>query len=166
MRQLTSLDAQFLAIEDGRAHGHVSGLAIYGPSALDAGRVRSLIAERIHLLPPFRWRLMTVPFGLDHPYWVEDDAFDLEFHVRELALPAPGDDRQLGDQVARLVALPLDRARPLWELYVIHGLRDGRVALLTKMHHAAVDGMSGAEILSVLLDPSPEGRDVVPAAER
>ena len=164
MRQLTSLDAQFLAIEDGRAHGHVSGLAVYGSgSALDADRVRSLIAERIHLLPPFRWRLVTVPLGIDHPYWVEDDAFDLEFHVRELALPAPGDDRQLGDQVARLVARPLDRARPLWELYVIQGLRDGRVALLTKIHHAAVDGMSGAEILSVLLDPSPEGRDVPPA---
>jgi len=165
MRQLTSLDAQFLAIEDGRAHGHVSGLAIYG-SPLDAAAIRSLIAERIHLLPPFRWRLATVPLGLDHPYWVEDDAFDLEFHVRELALPAPGDDQQLAEQVARIVARPLDRARPLWELYVIHGLRDGRVALLTKMHHAAVDGMSGAEVLSVLLDTAPTGRDVPPAGDR
>ena len=166
MRQLTSLDAQFLAIEDGRAHGHVSGLAIYAAGDLDGDRVRSLIAERIHLLPPFRWRLATVPLGLDHPYWVEDDAFDLEFHVRELALPAPGDDRQLAEQVARIVARPLDRARPLWELYVIHGLRDGRVALLTKMHHAAVDGMSGAEVLSVLLDTAPTGRDVPPAGDR
>jgi WS/DGAT/MGAT family acyltransferase len=166
MRQLTSLDAQFLAIEDGRAHGHVSGLAIYGsPGSLDAAAIRSLIAERIHLLPPFRWRLATVPLGHDHPYWVEDDTFDLEFHVRELALPAPGDDHQLAEQVARIVARPLDRARPLWELYVIHGLRDDRVALLTKMHHAAIDGMSGAEVLSVLLDTAPTGRDIPPAGE-
>jgi WS/DGAT/MGAT family acyltransferase len=167
MRQLTSLDAQFLAIEDGRAHGHVSGLAIYDPATapggtLDADRVRVLIAERIHLLPPFSWRLVTVPLGLDHPYWIEDDTFDLEFHVREVALPAPGDDSQLGEQVARLVARPLDRAHPLWELYVIHGLQDERVAVLTKMHHAAVDGMSGAEVLSVLLDSSPDGRTVEP----
>jgi WS/DGAT/MGAT family acyltransferase len=164
MRQLSSLDAQFLAIEDGRAHGHVSGLAIYG-SPLDADAIRSLIAERIHLLPPFRWRLATVPLGLDHPYWVEDDTFDLEFHVRELALPAPGDDRRLAEQVARIVARPLDRARPLWELYVIHGLPGDRVALLTKIHHAAVDGMSGAEVLSVLLDTAPTGRDIPPAGE-
>jgi diacylglycerol O-acyltransferase / wax synthase len=170
MRQLTSLDAQFLAVENGRAYGHVSGLAIYDPRSapggtLDADRVRELIAERIHLLPPFRWRLATVPLGVDHPYWIEDAAFDLEFHVRELALPAPGGERQLSDQVARLVARPLDRAHPLWELYVIQGLSDGRVALLTKMHHAAIDGVSGAEILSVLLDRSPAGRDTPPAPE-
>ena len=125
--------------------------------------MRALVAERLHLLPPFRWRLATVPFGLDHPYWVDDTSFDLDYHVRELALPAPGDDRRLAEQVERIVSRPLDRAHPLWELYVIHGLADGRVALLTKMHHAAVDGMSGAEILSVLLDPAPEGREIAPA---
>ncbi len=173
MRQLTSLDAQFLAMEDGRTHGHVSVVAIYDPASapggvLDAERVRALIAERLHLLPPFRWRLASVPLGLDHPYWVDDAHFDLEFHIRELALPAPGDRRQLAEQVERIVSRPLDRSRPLWELYVIQGLEGGRVALLTKMHHAAVDGMSGAEILSVLLDPSPEGREIVapPASNR
>ncbi|HEY5145075.1 MAG TPA: wax ester/triacylglycerol synthase family O-acyltransferase [Solirubrobacteraceae bacterium] len=173
MRQLTSLDAQFLAIEDGRHYGHVSGLAIYDPSTapggvLDADRVRAVVGERMHLLPPFRWRLVEVPFGLDHPYWVDDERFDLEFHVRELALPAPGSDEQLAEQVARIFARPLDRSHPLWELYVIQGLEGGRVAVFTKIHHAAVDGLSGAEILSVLLDVSPEGRDVEapPASNR
>jgi len=167
MRQLTSLDAQFLAIEDGRHYGHVSGLAIYDPSlapdgVLDAERVRATLAERIHLLPPFRWRLAEVPLGLDHPYWVDDERFDLEFHVRELALPLPGSAVQLAEQVARIFARQLDRSHPLWELYVIQGLEGGRVAVFTKIHHAAVDGLSGAEILSMLLDASPEGRDVEP----
>jgi WS/DGAT/MGAT family acyltransferase len=165
MRQLTSVDAQFLAIEDGRTHGHVSALGIYDPSTTPAGRltldaVHDLVATRLHLLPPFHWRLVEVPFGLDHPYWHHESELDLEFHIRELALPAPGDDRMLAEQVARIAARPLDRAHPLWELYLIHGLDRDRVALLTKMHHAAVDGMSGAEILSVLLDPSPEGRSL------
>jgi WS/DGAT/MGAT family acyltransferase len=167
MRQLTSLDAQFLAIEDGRNYGHVSGLAIYDPSSapggvLNAASVRETVAERLHLLPPFRWRLAEVPLGLDHPYWVDDERFDLEFHVRELALPAPGSDSQLSEQVARIFARQLDRSRPLWELYVIEGLAGGRVGVFTKIHHAAVDGLSGAEILSVLLDVSPEGRYIQP----
>jgi WS/DGAT/MGAT family acyltransferase len=163
MRQLTSIDAQFLAIEDGRTHGHVAAVGIYDPSTAPGGQlthdaVRDLVAARLHLLPPFHWRLVEVPFGLHHPYWHHESEFDLDFHIRELALPAPGDARMLAEQVARIVARPLDRARPLWELYLIHGLDGDRVAVLTKVHHAAIDGMSGAEILGVLLDPSPEGR--------
>ncbi len=170
MRQLTSLDAQFLAIENGRNLGHVSGLSIYDPSTapdgvLTADGMCAILTERLHLLPPFRWRLAEVPLGLDHPYWIEDPDFDIEYHVRELALPKPGDDRQLAEQVARIHARALDRAHPLWELYVIQGLRKGRVAVFTKIHHAAIDGMSGAEILSVLLDPSPEGRVLPPAPD-
>jgi len=162
MRQLTSLDAQFLAMEDGRAHGHVSALAVCdGALTLDA--VRSLVAERMHLMPPFRWRLAEVPFGIDYPYWVDDADFDLDFHIRELALPAPGDDAMLAEQVARIVSRPLDRAHPLWELYLIHGLVGGRSAVLTKIHHAAIDGASGAEILGVLFDSSSEGREIAPA---
>lgn len=172
MRQLTSLDAQFLAVEDGRNHAHVSSLAVYDPSTAPGGKLtldalRALIRERLHLTPPFRWRLVEVPLGLDYPYWIDDPDFDLEFHVRELALPAPGDERQLAEQVARIHARALDRAHPLWELYLIQGLERGRVALLTKVHHAAVDGLSGAEIIGALLDPSPEGRELPPPpAER
>ena len=99
MRQLTSLDAQFLALETPRQTGHVGGLAILDPSTapggkLDAADIERLIAERLPLLPPLRWRLAEVPFGLDYPYWIDDPDFDLDFHVRELALPAPGTDEQ------------------------------------------------------------------------
>ncbi|HEX6389853.1 MAG TPA: wax ester/triacylglycerol synthase domain-containing protein, partial [Solirubrobacteraceae bacterium] len=168
MRQLTSLDVQFLAVEDGRNYGHVSGLAVLDPSTapggeLTADRMCEVLSERLHLLPPFRWKLVEVPLGIDLPYWIEDPDFDLEYHVRELALPAPGDERQLAEQAARIHARPLDRAHPLWELYVIQGLEGGRVAMFTKIHHAAIDGVSGAEILSVLLDRSPEGRELLPA---
>jgi len=171
MRQLTSLDAQFLAMETPRTWGHVSGLAVYDPSTAPGGQLTvadicRLVSERIHLLPPFRWRLVWVPFGLDHPYWIEDPDFDLDFHIRESAVPPPGDDRQLAETVSRIVSRPLDRRHPLWELYLIHGLDGGRVGMLTKVHHAAIDGVSGAEITGTLLDLSREGRDVPPAARR
>jgi WS/DGAT/MGAT family acyltransferase len=170
MRQLTSLDAQFLALETARQTGHVGGVAILDPSTAPGGKldytdVKRLLEERLPLLPPFRWRLAEVPFGLDYPYWVDDQDFDLDFHVRELALPAPGNDEQLGEQVARIFARPLDRARPLWELYVIHGLESGHVAALTKIHHALIDGLSGAEIMGLLLDLEPTGRELPPAPE-
>ena len=168
MRQLTSLDAQFLAVESARTYGHVGGLAVYDPATAPGGElgirdICRLVGERIHLLPPFRWRLVGVPLSLDHPYWAEDPDFDLDFHIRDSAVPPPGDDRRLAETVARIFARPLDRTRPLWELYLIHGLENGRVALLTKVHHSVVDGVSGNEILAVLLDPSPEGREIPPA---
>jgi diacylglycerol O-acyltransferase len=167
MRQLTSLDAQFLGVETARTYGHVGGLAVYDPSTapggkLEIGDVCRMVSERLHMLPPFRWRLVEVPFGIDLPYWVEDPAFDLDFHIRESAVPPPGDDRQLGETVARIFARPLDRSRPLWELYLIHGLEGRRVAMLTKLHHSMVDGVSGNEILGVLLDSTPEGRELPP----
>jgi diacylglycerol O-acyltransferase len=171
MRQLTSVDTQFLALETSRQTGHVGGLAILDPSTAPGGKLEladmcRLMDERLPLLPPMRWRLVEVPFGLDYPYWVEDEDFDLDFHVRELALPAPGNRTQLADQVARIMARPLDRARPLWELYLIHGLESGYTGMLTKIHHSVIDGMSGAEIMSVLLDLEPEGRELPPPPER
>jgi WS/DGAT/MGAT family acyltransferase len=165
MRQLTSLDAQFLALETARQSGHVAGLAILDTSTTKTGTltcadIQALIAERLPLLPPLRWRLQEVPLGLDYPYWADDIDFDLDFHVRELALPAPGNDEQLAEQVARIVSRPLDRARPLWELYLIGGLESGHTAMLTKIHHALIDGISGAEITGLLLDLTPEGREL------
>jgi len=167
MRQLTSLDAQFLAVESARVYGHVAFLGIYDPSTAAGGRLdgeslQRLLAERVHLLPPLRWRLVRVPFELDFPYWAEDPDFDLDFHIRETAVPPPGSDRQLAETAARLFGRPLDRNRPLWELYVIEGLQDGRVAVLTKIHHSVVDGISGNEIMTTLLDPEPTGRVIDP----
>jgi diacylglycerol O-acyltransferase / wax synthase len=165
MRQLTSLDAQFLALESSHQTGHVAGLAVLDPSTKDGGELTyrdicRLMEERLPLLPPLRWRLVEVPFGLDYPYWLDDGDFDLDFHVRELALPPGGDEENLAEQVARIVSRPLDRSRPLWELYLIHGLEHGHVALLTKIHHAVIDGLSGAEIMGVLFDLAPEGREL------
>ena len=165
MRQLTSLDSQFLALETRRQTGHVASVAILDPATTPSGTlavadIEALITERLPLLPPLRWRLLEVPFGLDYPYWIDDEDFDLHFHVRELGLAAPGTDEQLAEQVARIVSRPLDRARPLWELYLISGLPSGH--LLTKIHHAVIDGLSGAEILGLLLDLTPEMRTVQP----
>jgi diacylglycerol O-acyltransferase / wax synthase len=167
MRQLSSLDAQFLAVESARIFGHVAFLGIYDPSTAPEGRldmesVTRLLEERMHLLPPLKWRLVEVPLGLDLPYWIEDPDFDLDFHVRETAVPPPGDDRQLAETVSRIFGRPLDRGRPLWEFYVIHGLAGGRVGVLTKIHHSVVDGISGNEIMATLLDPEPTGR-IIPA---
>ena len=167
MQQLSSLDAQFLAIETPRQAGHVAGLAILDPSSAPGGELKlsdieGLIAERLPLLPPLRRRLAEVPFNLDFPYWIDDPDFDLEYHLRELAIPAPCTDAKLADQVARVAARPLDRARPLWELYLIHGLSGGNVGMLTKIHHALIDGMSGTEIMGILYDVSPEGRQPPP----
>jgi diacylglycerol O-acyltransferase / wax synthase len=170
VRQLTALDQQFLALEDSRHYGHVGALSIYDPSSAPGGeltlpRLQTLIAERLPIVPPFRWRLAEVPFNLDYGYWVDDPDFDLEFHVREIALAPPGTDAQLAEQVARIYARPLDRSKPLWELYLIHGLPSDRVAVMSKIHHAVIDGMSGAEIMGALFDPTPEGREPPPRIE-
>ncbi len=170
MEQLSGLDAGFLAMETRTVYGHVGSVCIVDPATapepLTFERFTSVIESRLGLVPLFRRRLVEVPFGLDQPYWIEDADFDVEFHVRELALPTPGDDRQLADQIARLHARPLDRTRPLWEIYLISGLKDGRLALYSKVHHAAIDGVSGNDILAAMLDLTPEGREFPQAARR
>ncbi|MFF4774415.1 wax ester/triacylglycerol synthase family O-acyltransferase [Microtetraspora fusca] len=163
MRQLTALDTQFLSAESHTTTSHVAGVAILDPACAPTGTVTregliNLLRERIHLAPPLRMRLADVPFALDRPYWVEDADLDLREHVYESTLPAPGDDDQLAEHVSRIHARRLDRRRPLWEMHLIQGLPDGRVALYTKVHHCAIDGVSGAEILVSLLDLSPEPR--------
>lgn len=166
MQQLTGLDAAFLALETPRSTGHVGGVSILDPAAapvpLDLARLTQVIGERLPLVPVMRRRLCTVPLGIDQPYWVDDDGFDIEYHVRELALPRPGSDAQLAEQVARIHARPLDRTRPLWECYLVTGLARKRVAIYTKVHHCAIDGVSGAELMTVLMDLRPEGRVLPP----
>jgi diacylglycerol O-acyltransferase len=164
MRQLSGLDAAFLSLETRTSTGHVGGVCILDPRSaaqgLDLNALRELMASRIDQVPILRERLQEVPLGLDQPYWVDDADFDLEFHIREVALPRPGSDEQLAEQVSRLHSRPLDRTRPLWEMYLISGLAKGRVAVFTKVHHAAIDGVSGAEILTLMLDLTPQGRPV------
>lgn len=126
MQQLTGLDASFLALETATTTGHVGGLCVLDPGGaprpLTLARLTEMLAERIPLVPVLRRKLLQVPLGLDQPYWIDDADFDLEYHVREVALPRPGSDAQLTEQVARLHARPLDRSRPLWEIYLITGL--------------------------------------------
>jgi WS/DGAT/MGAT family acyltransferase len=166
MQQLTGLDAAFLAMETRTVFGHVGSVCVIDPSTapepLTFERFTTAIEERLALIPVFRRRLVEVPFGLDQPYWIEDSHFDIEFHVRELALPSPGDRQQLAEQVARLHARPLDRSRPLWEVYLITGLEDGHAAFYSKVHHAAIDGVSGNDIFAAVLDLAPEGRQLPP----
>jgi diacylglycerol O-acyltransferase len=167
MKQLSGADTMFLQFEQGNNFMHVASLAIYDPSTAPGGGVRfkdvlRFFAARVEKFPQFRRRLVSVPFALDRPYWVEESGFDVEFHVRHIALPQPGDWRQLCIQVARLHSRPLDHSRPLWEAYVIEGLHNvegvppGSFALYTKMHHSIVDGESGTEILKALHSLSPE----------
>src|SRR3712207_158411 len=146
MKQLTGLDATFLHMETGAQFGHVSGLSIFErpdtPGYDPYVAWRSQLEQRLHLMEPLRRRLVEIPLGLDHPYWIDDPDFDLDFHVRHAAVPPPGRDDQLAAVVARIVGRPLDRTRPLWLSYVIEGLSDDRFAVLTVVHHATVDGAS------------------------
>jgi WS/DGAT/MGAT family acyltransferase len=168
MQQVDDLGSMYLAAENDRVRTHTAVLVTVDPAALPDGtltldRLRQLVRERIDLVPAFRRRLADVPLGLDRPYWIETEA-DLDYHVREIALPAPGDDEQLRDQVARIFARPLDRAWPLWEMYLIQGLAGDRAAVLTKVHHALADGRAGIQILSALTDiePHPHGLSDTP----
>jgi WS/DGAT/MGAT family acyltransferase len=166
MQQLSGLDNTFLTMEAGGQLGHVGSLCMYdvgglaGESLFEA--MQRTLEERMHLLPPYRRRLAEVPLNLDHPYWIEDPDFDLDFHLRHIAVPPPGDDEQLASLVARIHGRALDRNRPLWEMYVIEGLSSGQVAVYTKIHHCTIDGVSGAEMMQVLLDRVPSGAVVAP----
>ncbi len=157
MKQLTGLDATFLYMETPNTYGHVNGLAVYerpypefDPYAAVYERFGSLVGH----VEPFRRRVVEVPFGLDHPYWVDDPHFDLDYHIRQIGLAPPGAADQLAEQVARIIGRRMDRNHPLWEVYVIEGLGDGRWAMLTKFHHATVDGAAGVIMLKMFTDES------------
>jgi diacylglycerol O-acyltransferase / wax synthase len=161
MNQLTAVDANFLNLESDRTVAHIGGLGIVDPSRCPGGRltreaVVELVRQRAHLARPLRRKLRSAPLGIDRPYWIEDPDFDPSWHVHEVGLPAPGTDLQLGEEIARLHERPLDRRRPLWELYLVQGIAGGRAGLYLKVHHAAIDGVLAAELLTVLLDVGPE----------
>src|SRR5260370_16250929 len=138
MQQLTGLDAAFLALETATTTGHVGGVCVLDPEgvpeSLTLARLTEVLADRLPLVPVLRRRILNVPLGLDQPYWVDDPDFDIEYHIREIALPRPGSDAQLADQVARLHARPLDRSRPLWEICLITGLANRRAPAYTTIH--------------------------------
>jgi diacylglycerol O-acyltransferase / wax synthase len=163
MRQLSGMDVAFLNMETRSTFGHVSSLNLFDVAGLTGEGFfeanRRLVEERLGLLAPFRRRLVEVPLGLDLPYWIEDPDFDLDFHVRHHAVPPPGTPQQLSDVISRIHARPLDRSRPLWEMYVIDGVDGGRMAAtFTKVHHAAIDGAAGTLMLAALLDVDRGGR--------
>ena len=158
MQQLQGMDASFVALETRNSPMHIGSILIYNPETAPGGFVRfkdilSFIESRLQLSTTMRQRLVRVPFDLDYPYWIEDPDFDLEYHVRHVALPQPGDWRQLCIQAARIFARPLDLERPPWEFTVVEGLDNveglpkGCYAYITKVHHAAIDGMSGIDLM-------------------
>lgn len=171
MQRLTGMDASFLYLETPTSHMHVAGTYVYDPSTAPEGaswnaeRVREEISRRLHLVPPYRRRLAEVPFQLHHPVWIEDPDFDLDWHVRDVQVPAPGGKAELAALVAEIHGRPMDRSRPLWDMHVIHGLEGGHVAVMARTHHAAIDGASGMDITVNLLDLQPEPADVPPPEE-
>ena len=160
--RLSALDASFLELEDANLHMHVGGVMIFDAApvrgaggGIDIERIRRAIQSRLHLVPRFRQRLGYIPY--EHlPIWVDDERFRLNYHVRHASLPRPGDDRELKRLVGRIMSQPLDRSRPLWEMWVIEGLQGDRFALLSKSHHCMIDGISAADVMSVILRPTPD----------
>jgi diacylglycerol O-acyltransferase len=157
--RLTGLDASFLHMERAGAHMHVASTIVFEGPAPSHEEFRDHIAGRLHLVPRFRQKLRAVPFDQGRPVWVDDPHLNLEYHVRQTALPAPGSDEQLRNLAARIFSQQLDRSKPLWELWLVEGLYDGRFAIIGKSHHALVDGVSGVDITTVLfdLDREPQG---------
>src|SRR4051794_21366576 len=176
MQQLSGMDASFLYFETPNAPMHIGSIAIYDPSTSPNGQlsledVIENTRKRLHLARAFRQRAVPVPMNFDHPWWIEDPDFDIEYHVRHLALPKPGTWEQLCVQTARLHARALDTSRPLWEFYVVEGLDavdgipPGSVAIVSKIHHAAIDGVSGAELTAAIHDLEPTAEPPEPTEE-
>lgn len=171
MQRLTGLDASFLYTETPSQHMHVAMVGVFDTATMAGGysfeKVKELVRSRLPLIPMFTRRLVEVPFRLHHPVLIEDPDFDLDFHVRRMAVPAPGGMRELCEMTGDFVSRPLDRSRPMWEMQVVEGLEDGGVGVLVKVHHSLVDGVTGAELMVHLFDLEPEpAGEPAPAAER
>lgn len=168
MQRLSGQDASFLYLETPTAHMHIAGIGVLEPAEgappFRFDEVLELVAERLHLVPSTRWRLAEVPFGIHHPLWVDDPAFDLEYHVRRAALPSPAGLEELCAFASDVTSRPLDRSRPLWEMYVIEGYQGDKLAVISKTHHAAIDGVGGVNMTIAMMDLSPEPVRATPPA--
>ena len=162
MERLSALDAEFLHLEDDVAHMHIAGACVFADPPPSFDDLRRLVAAKLHLITRYRQRVRTVPFELGRPVWADDPHFDLDYHLRHTALPAPGDDAAFCRLMGRLMSIPLDRDRPLWETWLVEGLEGGRWALVFKIHHCLVDGVAGVDLLGVLLDAEPDPPPTTP----
>ena len=164
MERMTPLSAAFLQLEDAQpgASLAISSIAIFEGPAPSPMEFRAHLAGRLPLIPRYRQKVRQVPLDLGAPVWVDDPDFDLGYHLRRTAVPSPGGDHELADLMARIMSQRLDRDRPLWEYWLVEGLADGRWALISKLHHCIVDGVSGTDLYNVVLDPSPEPAPPVP----
>lgn len=166
MERLSGLDAAFLYLETDAGHMHVAMVGIYDVTTMTDGysfdSFKQHIADRLHVVAPFRRRLVEVPFQFHHPVWIEDPDFDLDYHVRRVTCPTPGGRRELAEVASEIASIPLDRSRPLWEAWIVEGLKHDRIGFIVKIHHAAIDGSSGAEIMTALYDLSPQAAPVEP----
>lgn len=160
--RLTSIDAGFLHQEDRGAHMHIGGLGVFAGPPPTGEQFREHIASRLHLVPRYRQKLAPMPFGTGRPVWVEDPDFRVGYHVRHTALPSPGSQTQLLTLTSRVLSQRLDRTKPLWEMWLVEGLADGRFAVVAKTHHAMIDGVGGVDLLTALFDVSPESTPVDP----
>ena len=160
--RLSPLDASFLHIEDGVSHMHIASIGVFEGPSPGHEAVARMIAGKLPLVPRYRQVVRFVPLQLGRPVWVDDEHFNIDYHVRHTALPAPGGDDQLRRLVGRVMSQPLDRSKPLWEVWVVEGLEDGQWAVISKTHHAIVDGVSGVDLLAVVMDISPEPSAGVP----
>ena len=169
MDRLSGLDASFLYLESGAQLMHVCGVIIVDPATIpggyDFGEFKQELSRRVSGVAMFNRKLKLVPGGIDFPVWVTDDEFDIDRHVHRLAVPAPGGKRELSEVAGHLAGIPLDRSRPLWEMYVIEGLADGRIAVFSKMHHSSVDGVSGSNMISHLCSLEPDAPPLDAGAE-
>ncbi len=172
MERLTGLDAGFLYMETPALHMHTLKIAVLDPAPgvdeLPIEWVREQIGQRLHLLPPFTRRLVELPGRFHHPVWIEDPDFDIRDHVRSQTVPSPGTQREMDEVIAEIASRPLDRRRPLWEMYLLEGLEDGRIAVLVKIHHAAADGVAASALLANVMTTIAEASTSVapPAAPR
>jgi WS/DGAT/MGAT family acyltransferase len=159
---MSPLDASFLHVENDVNHMHIASVAIFEGPAPRYQEIVDMVASKLHLVPRYRQLVRFVPLDLERPVWVDDPHFNLQYHIRHTALPAPGSEEQLRNLVGRVMAQQLDRAKPLWEMWVVDGLEDARWAVLSKTHHCMVDGVSATDLLTVVMDASPEPARAAP----